>query len=274
MSSTQLAQTDDAYGLTTRIQGDRSFERSWIEAHIDTFFVVSKGDAYTLYNPGGIWMGTSNLLYIADSDFTVKAFTLKGDYVATYGTGRGRGPGQMMTMTDGGVWNDSLFYVADPRQRRVSFFNENGDFVRSTNFDRPVYRIARANDEIKYMVPHIGQPIPFLLWRPWTYYGDHGPPQDNFPSYISRGRPGHAPGWISSRKSEKSRVRPVLYPRHSDLFARRHNWYCVPNARLWPSPSDDGRGRPSVSKNEWHVYDAKRCPFRSETNPGNRQPHV
>lgn len=153
MSSTQLAQTDDAYGLTTRIQGDRSFERSWIEAHIDTFFVVSKGDAYTLYNPGGIWMGTSNLLYIADSDFTVKAFTLKGDYVATYGTGRGRGPGQMMTMTDGGVWNDSLFYVADPRQRRVSFFNENGDFVRSTNFDRPVYRIARANDEIKYMMP-------------------------------------------------------------------------------------------------------------------------
>lgn len=76
-------------------------------------------------------MENGHLAIVYAGDYRLKAFTPAGEHVATYGNGRGRGPGRVITLTDGGVWRDSLVYLVDPRQRRVSFFDEEGDFMRA-----------------------------------------------------------------------------------------------------------------------------------------------
>jgi len=160
---TQEDATSDRYGLTAETRGNRSISRSWIEPGIKEVALLSSGEGYTLFEPRALRiLDDGNILVFDYGDYTIKAFNREGKYVATYGQGRGRGPGQMMTMTNSGVRRDSLVYIVDPRQRRVSFFMRNGEFVRSENYKVPFYRLAWAEDSTKYMVPPPQPGRPFL----------------------------------------------------------------------------------------------------------------
>lgn len=58
----------------------------------------------------------------------------------------------MMSMTDRGIWRDSLLYVVDARQRRVLFFDrDSGKYVRSESYDVPLSHLAYPHDSMKYV---------------------------------------------------------------------------------------------------------------------------
>jgi hypothetical protein len=142
------------YHLTADIQGDPSIERTWVEPEVEEVTVLSSGDEYTLYTPNALKIGADGRLYVFDyGNNQIKAFTLEGTYLRTYGKGEGRGPGQMLTMTDLGVWRDSLVYVADPRQRRVAVFDrDTGAFVRHDDVEGGAFRFSRVGNSIGYAV--------------------------------------------------------------------------------------------------------------------------
>lgn len=150
--ATQLVEMDNDYGLTTRIQGNRSYRRTWVEPSVEKIATLSEDDEYTLFNPQlAFRLSNTEHIYVLDpGDHTVKAFTQSGKYVATYGKGQGRGPGQIMMVSDVGVWRDSLIYLVDPRQRRISFFKNNGDFLRSNSYESPLARLVWAQDSTEY----------------------------------------------------------------------------------------------------------------------------
>ena len=122
----------DPYGLTAVIGGTPPAERTWREAKTKEIATVSRGEEYALLNPMGVEVIDANVLAVHDAgDMTVKAFTPEGSHLATYGKGRGRGPGQLMMLTDIDQ-ADSLVHLVDPQQRRGTFFRQSGDFVRGS----------------------------------------------------------------------------------------------------------------------------------------------
>lgn len=150
-SSTQRVEMEDDYGLTTRIHGPRSINRKWTCPKIKKIASLSKGENYTLFTPRPAEVSEDGRIYVYDyGDYTVKAFTRRGKYLASYGYGRGQGPGEMTMMTDVGIWRDSLVYVVDPRQSRVSFFDKNGEFVWSELYETRVARLALTEDSTAF----------------------------------------------------------------------------------------------------------------------------
>jgi hypothetical protein len=142
------------YHLTADIHGDPSLERTWVEPEVEEVAALSSGDEYTLYTPNALEIGADGRLYVFDyGNNRIKAFTLEGTYLRRYGKGEGRGPGQMLQMTDLGVWRDSLVYVADPRQRRVAFFDrDTGAFVQHEDVEGGALRFSWVRDSIRYAV--------------------------------------------------------------------------------------------------------------------------
>ncbi len=153
----------DPYGLTATLH-DVPAERIWQELDAEKIGSISEGDSYIVYNPTTIKADDGDFLSVYDTgNNTLKTFTAEGEHLATYGAGEGRAPGQVLVLTDAGVWRDSLVYLVDPRQRRVSFFNKNGDFVKTEDYDLPVYRVHWAADSIKYDIPPAPLPgTPFM----------------------------------------------------------------------------------------------------------------
>lgn len=150
-SSDQGVEIGDDYGLTTPIRGSRSITRKWTRPKIKKVASLSEGENYTLFTPRPAEVSENGRIYIYDyGDYTVKTFTRRGKYVTTYGYGRGQGPGEMTMMTDVGIWRDSLVYVVDPRQSRVSFFDENGEFVWSELYETRVARLALTEDSTAF----------------------------------------------------------------------------------------------------------------------------
>lgn len=150
--TTQVLEMGDDYGLTAKIHGDRSYERTWVEPEVEKIATLSEGEEYTLFNPQlAFRLSNTEHIYVLDpGDHTVKAFTPTGKYVATYGKGPGRGPGQITMVSDMGVVRDSLVYAVDPRQRRVSLFERNGDFVRTNASETPIARLVWTHDSTEY----------------------------------------------------------------------------------------------------------------------------
>lgn len=150
-SSVQYVEMGNDYGLTTEIHGDRSLTRKWTRPEIEKIASLSEGEEYTLFTPRPAGVSEEGRIYVYDyGDYTVKAFTQQGEYVTTFGRGQGRGPSEMITMTDLGIWRDSLVYVVDPRQARVSFFEKDGDFLRSELYETRVARLALTEDSTAF----------------------------------------------------------------------------------------------------------------------------
>ncbi len=142
------------YNLTTDLQGDPSIERTWIEPAVERVGSISGGPNYTLYNPNEVQIGDDGRIYVFDyGNMTVKGFTPDGEHVATYGRGKGRAPGHFANMTDAGVRGDSLVYVVDGWQRRVSYFDrEDGTLIRTESYEEPLARLEHTADSVEYRV--------------------------------------------------------------------------------------------------------------------------
>lgn len=150
------ASEDQPYGLRAELRGDPSIERTWVNPDVRKVAVRSSGEDYALYNPGPVIVGTDGRIYVGDGgNFTFKAFTPKGRYVATYGEGQGSGPAQFQQFSDLGVWRDSV-YVVDRRRRKVSFFGKGGDFGRAEQYKTPVEGIEWTENSTRYVQRGLG----------------------------------------------------------------------------------------------------------------------
>lgn len=153
-STVEYVEMSDDYDLTSEIRGDRFYERTWVKPSVKKVASLSdsKGKEYTLFTPRLADVSEGGHTFIFDfGDYTVKAFTREGEYVATYGRGQGRGPGEMTMMSDVGLWRDSLVYVVDPRQRRISFFEKDGDYVKVETYKSPIVGLTWTDDLTKYV---------------------------------------------------------------------------------------------------------------------------
>lgn len=152
--SSDKEEIPNSYDLITDRRGDPSIERTWIEPTVQHVASLSTGKEYTLYNPNAVRIAADGRIYVFDfGDMTIKGFTPEGRYVATYGRGRGEGPGQLAMMTDAGVWSDSLVYIVDGRSRRISYLDRrDGTFLRSRTLEKRVFRVERTTDSTEYRV--------------------------------------------------------------------------------------------------------------------------
>lgn len=152
---TACASEDHSYGVTAELHGDPSIERTWVEPGIRKIAVRSSGEDYTLFNAQGVRVGTDGRVYVLDGgDFTIKAFTPEGTYVATYGEGKGSAPAQLQSFSDVRVWRDSV-HVVDSRGRKVAVFAKDGDFGRAVQYEKPISEIAWGGNT-KYVQRGLG----------------------------------------------------------------------------------------------------------------------
>ena len=137
------------YGLRANLQGAPP-ERTWVEPAFEKIATLSSGKAYTLFNAAYLFGPEDGHFYVWDGgDNKLKAFTLDGEYVRTYGDGKGSGPGQVQVYRDVGIHRDSL-YVLDPQNRRLSYFSQDGEFGRSTRYEGRICNIGWLSDGTRF----------------------------------------------------------------------------------------------------------------------------
>lgn len=87
--SAEFVEMGEQYGLATEVKDDRVPTRTWKRPAIEKITSLSEGDEYTLFTPRLARISNERLYLYDYGDYTVKAFTLDGEYVASYGRGEG-----------------------------------------------------------------------------------------------------------------------------------------------------------------------------------------
>ena len=109
-----------------------------------TFVAEWKGPAPGFYGPRRIAIGADDSIYVVDQGHNrIAKFSPDGRVLAVWGTA-GNGDGQFNDPTSVAVNPvTNKVYVADPRNKRIQVFDDNGKFVT------------------KWSVPEWGQPVGF-----------------------------------------------------------------------------------------------------------------
>lgn len=83
------------------------------------------------YNVSGVYTDFQNNFYIIDKgNFRIQIFDRNGKFIRTIGR-KGEGPGELLSPTAVGVYNQELIFVGDEELRRVNVYDIDGKFLRS-----------------------------------------------------------------------------------------------------------------------------------------------
>jgi hypothetical protein len=86
-------------------------------------------------------------IYVLDYlNNSANRYNPKGEYITSYGSGRGQGPGEFQQASDICVDSQGQVYIADNEQRRISVFRSSGEFIKSFTTED----IAPLGDMISY----------------------------------------------------------------------------------------------------------------------------
>ena len=119
-------------GLTLDVQEQKATERIWADVSFTLLHELPKEPDVFLLNTQGIEVDADGHVFVNDwGDMTVKRFNAHGEYVATYGSGIGRAPGEFESIFDTGTMGDSVVYVLDLSAQRMTLFASGGAFVRT-----------------------------------------------------------------------------------------------------------------------------------------------
>ena len=132
--------------LTVAVQLQSKADRDWQKVSLRRLYEVPREPGVVLYNPGPIFVGPDGSFYCRDfGDLKIKRFDEDGTFVQAYGA-IGEGPGEFSTLVDAAVLRDSVLYVADYDNRRVTFFDvESGNYLKSiSGMNAYRYRITRG----------------------------------------------------------------------------------------------------------------------------------
>ena len=131
-------------------------ERAWKNVSVSKLYELAADEDIVLYDPGYIIPDPNGDVYVVDYGiYEVLRFDSEGNYIRSYGDGIGRAPGEFVSIANVEVTTDSLIYVTDPNNWRISSFSKaTGKFVDSRAFDRqetPV-RHAITDTGIEYIL--------------------------------------------------------------------------------------------------------------------------
>ena len=116
-------------------------DRAWRNVTLDSLHYLPGDDSMMLYLPGSVLKGPGKNVYVGDyGDMSVKAFDCLGRHITTYGQGMGSAPGEVQQMGNLGTIKDSVVFVYDSMNRRLTYFRPDGSLL---TIDEPEYRFKR-----------------------------------------------------------------------------------------------------------------------------------
>ena len=90
-------------------------------------------------------------MYVGDyGDMSVKAFDSLGQHITTYGQGMGSAPGEVQQMGNLGTIGDSVVFVYDSMNRRLTYFQPDGSLLRIEEPEIRFWRMVVTNNGRKY----------------------------------------------------------------------------------------------------------------------------
>ena len=122
---------------------------------VNKIFEFSENEDFTLYDPSYIIPDTNGDVYVVDyGTYRILQFDSEGNYIMSYGNGIGNAPGEFVSITAVEVTSDSIIYVTDPNNLRISSFSKStGNFIDYRVFDRKEtpYRHVVTDTGIEYI---------------------------------------------------------------------------------------------------------------------------
>lgn len=132
-------------------QGGR--DRIWKASSFHKALTVASGPGVQLFGPLQLKVDASEALYVLDlGDVTIKKFSPDGRYLATYGKGRGQGPGEFASLTDFVVGPTGEVWVADLSNGRLTVFAPGGEVARTLKLEQPPYRLTFGGNGLFLML--------------------------------------------------------------------------------------------------------------------------
>jgi len=124
-------------------------------AAFDRLWTVGGEDEPHLFGSFRLKADSQGSLFVADyGDLGVKELTADGDYLRTYGMGRGQGPGELGTITDYFVERQGELWIADNSNGRILVFDRGGELQRTLRLSQQPYRLlVRSPDDLLLMQP-------------------------------------------------------------------------------------------------------------------------
>ena len=130
-------------------------ERVWKSVSVSRMFELPADEEIMLYDPQYIIPDTNGDMYVVDyGAYQILRFDSQGNYIMSYGSGAGSAPGEFLSIGGVEVASDSLIYVTDENNARISSFSKAaGSFIDSRAFDRheAPYRHAITDTGIEYI---------------------------------------------------------------------------------------------------------------------------
>jgi hypothetical protein len=121
-----------------KAEEQQTSERVWKPVSVSRLFELPVEEEIMLYNPLWVVQDTNGDVYVVDyGAYQIFRFDSKGNYIMSYGSGAGSAPGEFVSIASVEVASDSLIYVTDPNNARISSFSKaTGRLIDSRTFDR------------------------------------------------------------------------------------------------------------------------------------------
>lgn len=132
-------------------------QRRWINVELDELFSTKGTDR--LFAPVKVRFFDSELYVLDLGDRSGKKFDLLGNQLATYGTGTGQGPGELLNPTDIAVTPTGRIFILDPAQARISIFENDGRYSASFTVDHTALTLTTFGDTGIATVALIGEDL-------------------------------------------------------------------------------------------------------------------
>lgn len=101
----------------------------------------------SLVHPLNVRVSPDGNLFVMDfGALRIREFTSDGRSVREYGTGEGRGPGELISLTDVAVPNEREVWALDPRGGRITVFDRSGRPLRHLPLSLPTTRMQVRGD--------------------------------------------------------------------------------------------------------------------------------
>jgi len=131
-------------------------KRNWKEVMFDTVFSISTYQGKPILNSGRIKVDAQGRIYVLDlSETAILKFSETGEYLARYGKGKGRGPGEFQLPVDYSVSSSGDVFVADANSALVSIFSAEASVKATVRIKGIPNRIVHI-DKDQFVVSQIG----------------------------------------------------------------------------------------------------------------------
>ncbi|HEV7503448.1 MAG TPA: hypothetical protein VGS07_00880 [Thermoanaerobaculia bacterium] len=176
---TVTVQADFTDAFRRGLQQQSRKTRIWRQGSAHKTLTISSGPGYQLYGPLVLKIDASDALYVLDvGDVKIKKFSPEGRFLASYGKGRGQGPGEFASLADFAVGPRGEVWAADLSNGRLTVFEPNGDVARTLKLETPPYRITFGKDSLFVMLAPVGD-------RLFAEYGLDGRLRRSFGTFLA-----------------------------------------------------------------------------------------